>query len=829
MFNNSDNKVPVVANSRYAGHGFTEEGANNDSRGDETVHAHQVYQYYDSNNETFGYSTGTGELERLLSPSDAANLSYYPDDNASKMNKLSQLYRRSFGFSAPYDTSNTPQLADSAASNTYPADFNFRYNTTPQYASNFVRNVQHKGSEMLTSLFHTIKSIFINALGMALGVFLTMLFVSLLYYIFIDDNKINKFKNDYKKKSAPPAPKPEVKKTAPPPPKPELVFEPVYFKDVLGIDEAKEDIMEVVKFIKKPYLYKKVGAKVPKGILLVGAPGTGKTMLAKAVATETGIPFIYTSGPEFIEIYVGQGAQRIRALFQKARSLAPCIIFIDEIDAVGGKRASGSFSGQNREHDQTLNQLLVEMDGFNVSSGITILAATNRMNILDKALLRPGRFDRVVHIPLPSIKGREQILNHYLQKVNYDKNNINVKDLAKITPGYSGADLKNLINEAALITVKQDRTTVGLSDLYEARDKIIMGNKRNLLMPDMERRMTAYHEAGHALVAYYLYPNTDPIHKATIITRGTALGFVEQLPNDEYDKSSYKLIEMKSRLAVCMAGRLAEKLVFGYDNMTSGASSDIIVATDLAYKMITQYGMSDKLASLNFHNLNTLNSKLSSELNVKIENEIIKLVKEAERLAESILRTHRKQLELLASELLKHETLTGDQIATLIKTNKALELEPRPVAEGNHGVVDESTPDGAVDSAKGPGNNTDSTSGSSDGATDSTNSSGGNNSSTTRTTGSNNSTSRTSNKSSANSYGGNTGGPIGSSTTNTTSNTGNRSDAARNDSAPFPPSATHDSGGSATSNTDNSSDNTHSDDTPTADGSSVDDTDLDKK
>ncbi|UKJ88455.1 metalloprotease/cell division cycle protein [Theileria orientalis] len=799
MFNNSDNGVPVVTNSRYAGHGFTEEGPNNDSRGDGTVYANQVFQYYDANNETFGCSTGTGELERLLSPSDAANPSYYADDNASKMNKLSQLYRRSFGFSAPYDASNTPQLADSAASNTYTADFNFRYNTTPQYATNFVRNVHHKGSEMLTSLFHAIKSIFINALGMALGVFLTMLFVSLLYYIFIDDNRINKFKGDYKKKNTPPAPKPEVKKTPPPPPKPELVFEPVYFKDVLGIDEAKDDIMEVVKFIKKPYLYKKVGAKVPKGILLVGAPGTGKTMLAKAVATETGIPFIYTSGPEFIEIYVGQGAQRIRALFQKARSLAPCIIFIDEIDAVGGKRASGSFSGQNREHDQTLNQLLVEMDGFNMSSGITILAATNRMNILDKALLRPGRFDRVVHIPLPSIKGREQILNHYLQKVNYDKNNINVKDLAKITPGYSGADLKNLINEAALITVKEDRTTVGLRDLYEARDKIIMGNKRNLLMPDIERKMTAYHEAGHALVAYYLYPNTDPIHKATIITRGTALGFVEQLPNDEYDKSSYKLIEMKSRLAVCMAGRLAEKLVFGYDNMTSGASSDIIVATDLAYKMITQYGMSDKLASLNFHNLNTLNNKLSSELNVKIENEIIKLIKEAEHLAESILRTHRKQLELLASELLKYETLTGDQIATLIKTNKALELEPNPVAEGNHSVPDENTPDSAVDSTNDHGNNI-----------KETNTNNGNNNyngGTTNSTDSNN-------KNCSN---------------NDSDGASNRTDAGNNgDNASSPPQATHDGSGSDYRNTNGSSDTTRSDNTPTFDGSSVDDTGSDK-
>ncbi|XP_953649.1 metalloprotease/cell division cycle protein (FtsH) [Theileria annulata] len=675
MYNNPDHRVPIVTNSRYTGHGFTEEGNISDINSDNTMQTRPVFQYDDMNDESYRFTTASGENDLLLSHSDA-NLQYYYPSNASvNFNKYSQQHRTGLGFQVPYECINTSQNADSNGSSKITTEISSGFSSFIGFFTKFSKEASSKSVDVFTTILSIAKSFFLNVIGIALGVFLSMLFFTIISFLLYNGKNIKDFKNEPKKKSPPPTPPPKTQiKQQDPPPKPEVTFEPVHFKDILGIDEAKEDVQEIVKFIKQPFLYKKVGAKVPKGILLVGPPGTGKTMLAKAVATETGIPFIYTSGPEFVEIYVGQGAQRIRALFQKARKIAPCIIFIDEIDAVGSKRATGSLSGQNREHDQTLNQLLVEMDGFNVSTGITILAATNRLSALDRALLRPGRFDRVVHIPLPSIQGREEILQHYLKDVNYNKESINVKELSKITPGYSGADLKNLVNEAALITVKQDRLMVELADLYEARDKIIMGNKRKLLMPDIERKMTAYHEAGHALVAYYLYPNTDPIHKATIITRGTALGFVEQLPNDDYDKSSYKLIEMKSRLAVCMAGRLAEKLVFGSDNVTSGASSDIIVATDLAYKMITQYGMSNKLASLNFHNLNNLNNKLSTDLNVKIENEIIELIREAEHIAESILRRKRSQLELLASELLKYETLTGDQITTLLKTNKSLNL-----------------------------------------------------------------------------------------------------------------------------------------------------------
>ncbi|EAN34360.1 ATP-dependent metallopeptidase HflB family protein [Theileria parva strain Muguga] len=700
MYNNSDHRVPVVANSRFTGHNFPEERSNIDINSDNSAQTRPVYQYDDINDDPYGFSTGSGERDLLLSHSEVNNLFYYPNSTGINYNKPSQQHRTGFGLHVPYECINTSKNADSRGSSTITNEISSGFSSFIEFFKKLSKEASSKSLDFLTTILSIAKSVFLYVIGIALGLFLTMFFFAMISHFLYNGNNINDFKNEPKKRSPPTPPPPKTQtKQQDPPPKPEVTFEPVHFKDILGIDEAKEDVQEIVKFIKQPFLYKKVGAKVPKGILLVGPPGTGKTMLAKAVATETGIPFIYTSGPEFVEIYVGQGAQRIRALFHKARKIAPCIIFIDEIDAVGSKRASGSFSGQNREHDQTLNQLLVEMDGFNVSTGITILAATNRLSALDRALLRPGRFDRVVHIPLPSIKGREEILQHYLKDVTYNKETIDVKELSKITPGYSGADLKNLINEAALITVKQDRLMVELSDLYEARDKIIMGNKRKLLMPDIERKMTAYHEAGHALVAYYLYPNTDPIHKATIITRGTALGFVEQLPNDDYDKSSYKLIEMKSRLAVCMAGRLAEKLVFGFDNVTSGASSDIIVATDLAYKMITQYGMSNKLASLNFHNLNNLNNKLSTDLNVKIENEIIELIKEAEHIAESILRSKRSQLELLASELLKYETLTGEQIKTLLKTNKSLNLPINGLPDHSTDVQKDAKPNPKTDSS----------------------------------------------------------------------------------------------------------------------------------
>ncbi|KAK2197690.1 bifunctional ATPase [Babesia duncani] len=463
----------------------------------------------------------------------------------------------------------------------------------------------------------------------------------------------------------------------------------VHLSDIMGIDEAKEELVEVLNFIKHPQKYKQIGANIPRGILLVGPPGTGKTMLAKAVATEAQVPFFYSNGPEFVEIYVGQGAQRIRNLFAKARRMAPCIVFIDEIDAIGIQRASGDFSGSNREHDQTLNQLLVEMDGFHSSTGVTIIAATNRLDTLDRALLRPGRFDRIIHIPLPTVQGREAILQLYLKRVKYDKD-VNLRDLAKLTPGYSGADLKNLVNEAALHCVKQGRDMVTLQDLQEARDKVGMGSVRKHMQPELERKMTAYHEAGHALVAYHLYPHADPIHKATIISRGSALGFVEQLPDG--DRYSYKLAQMKARLAVCMGGRIAEELVFGKLNVTSGASSDIYAATELAYRMVTEWGMSKRLGPLNYKRLGGITSghgkgTLSPDTAAIVEQEVRELVSEAHEVAEGILRRHRNQLERLANELLERDTLTGKEIKSL--------LDPPPSHDAENGQEEDpdATPD----------------------------------------------------------------------------------------------------------------------------------------
>ncbi|CDR94729.1 cell division protein metalloprotease FtsH, putative [Babesia bigemina] len=507
----------------------------------------------------------------------------------------------------------------------------------------------------------------LQVLGIAVGVILTGLIISAISGLLMGgDGEFGhvtpKERQEPKNTKAPPPP--------PPPSRPPVMLERVYFKDILGIDEAKEELTEVVKFIKHPKLYQDIGAKIPKGVLLVGPPGTGKTMLAKAVATEANIPFIYTSGPEFVEIFVGQGAQRVRNLFAKARKQAPCIVFVDEIDAIGAKRTSGAMSGQNREHDQTLNQLLVEMDGFNISTGITVLAATNRLEALDRALLRPGRFDRVVHIPLPSLDGREAILRRYLSDVKYDKEGVDIRALAKLTPGYSGADLKNLVNEAALICVRNGRTLVGTEDLQEARDKVGMGAKRRTSQPELQRRMTAYHEAGHALVAYHLYPNTDPIHKATIIHRGSALGFVEQLPEGE--RHSYKLAQMKARLAVCMGGRIAEELVFGRQNVTSGASSDITAASELAYRMVTEWGMSPRLGPVNLRRIGGIQTphgtrKLSHDTAQVVEKEVERLVEEAHHVASSIIRRHRDQLERIAERLLEEETLTGEQIDKLIR------------------------------------------------------------------------------------------------------------------------------------------------------------------
>ncbi|GIX62435.1 metalloprotease/cell division cycle protein [Babesia caballi] len=534
--------------------------------------------------------------------------------------------------------------------------------------SSALGNVPTYTFKWLIALISACRWMLLQVLGVALGIVLTGIVLMLLGgLLFRRDHDFG-----HVTPSEPPSPK-DNKARPPPPPapsRPAVMLERVYFKDILGIDEAKEELTEVVKFIKHPDLYQDIGAKIPKGVLLVGPPGTGKTMLAKAVATEANIPFIYTSGPEFVEIWVGQGAQRVRNLFAKARRQAPCIIFIDEIDAIGAKRSSGAVGGQNREHDQTLNQLLVEMDGFNLSTGITLLAATNRLEALDRALLRPGRFDRVVHIPLPSLAGRESILRKYLSAIKHDEENVDVHALAKLTPGYSGADLKNLVNESALICVRNGRAVVSFEDLQEARDKVGMGAARKTAQPELQRRMTAYHEAGHALVAYHLYPHADPIHKATIVHRGSALGFVEQLP--EEDRQSYKLAQMKARLAVCMGGRIAEELVFGRQNVTSGASSDIAAASELAYRMVTEWGMSPRLGPVNLRRIGGIQTphgvrKLSHDTAQAVEREVELLVNEAHFVASSIIRRHRDQLELIAERLLEEETLTGEQIRDLIR------------------------------------------------------------------------------------------------------------------------------------------------------------------
>ncbi|HEY8191081.1 MAG TPA: ATP-dependent zinc metalloprotease FtsH, partial [Alphaproteobacteria bacterium] len=370
----------------------------------------------------------------------------------------------------------------------------------------------------------------------------------------------------------------------------------VLFDDVAGIEEAKSELQEVVEFLKDPQKFQRLGGKIPKGALLVGPPGTGKTLVARAVAGEAGVPFFTISGSDFVEMFVGVGASRVRDMFEQAKKNAPCIIFIDEIDAVGRHRGAG-LGGGNDEREQTLNQLLVEMDGFEANEGIIIIAATNRPDVLDPALLRPGRFDRQVVIPLPDVKGREKILNVHVKKVPLAKN-VDLSILARGTPGFSGADLANLVNEAALLAARRGKRVVAMEEFEDAKDKVMMGAERkSMAMSEEEKRLTAYHEAGHAIVALH-EPESDPIHKATIIPRGRALGLVMRLP--ERDRISMSRAKLKADLAVAMGGRVAEELIFGYDKVTTGASSDIRMATDIARRMVTEWGMSDKLGPLRY-------------------------------------------------------------------------------------------------------------------------------------------------------------------------------------------------------------------------------------
>ncbi|KJP87416.1 hypothetical protein AK88_02973 [Plasmodium fragile] len=449
-------------------------------------------------------------------------------------------------------------------------------------------------------------------------------------------------------------------------------FRPIRFEEIAGIDESKLELLEVVDFIRNREKYQEMGARMPKGVLLVGPPGSGKTMLARAVATEANVPYIYTSGPEFIEIYVGQGAKRIRQLFAHARSVAPSIVFIDEIDAIGGKRSSGSVNGAGqREHDQTLNQLLVEMDGFSNTVHIMVIGATNRIDTLDSALLRPGRFDRIVYVPLPDVNGRKRILEIYIKKIKSDLKAEDIEKMARLTPGFSGADLENVVNEATILATRNKKSVVTIGELFEARDKVSMGPERkSLRQSDHQRRITAYHEAGHAIVAYFLQPQTDPIHKATIISRGNALGYVEQIPVD--DRHNYFKSQMEAKLAVCMGGRTAEEIVFGKSETSSGASSDISRATEIAYKMVTEWGMSDKLGPLNYkkrmgdgYSSNRLSAKTISTIEVEVK----ALVEKGKSLSEEILRRHRKELDNLAFALLDKETLSGEEIKKIIDPN----------------------------------------------------------------------------------------------------------------------------------------------------------------
>ncbi len=446
----------------------------------------------------------------------------------------------------------------------------------------------------------------------------------------------------------------------------------VMFEDVAGVDEAKEDLQEIVEFLRDPHKFQRLGGKIPKGALLVGPPGTGKTLLARAVAGEANVPFFTISGSDFVEMFVGVGASRVRDMFEQAKKNAPCIIFIDEIDAVGRHRGAG-LGGGNDEREQTLNQLLVEMDGFEANEGVILVAATNRPDVLDPALLRPGRFDRQIVVPNPDVKGREKILKVHMRNVPLAPD-VNAKTIARGTPGFSGADLANLVNEAALLAARRSRRLVTQSDFEDAKDKVMMGaERRSMAMNEEEKRLTAYHEGGHAIVAMNV-PAADPVHKATIIPRGRALGMVMQLP--EGDRYSMKFKQMTSRLAIMMGGRVAEELTFGADNVTSGAQSDIDQATKLARAMITQWGYSKELGMVAYgenqeevflgHSV-ARTQNMSEETARKIDSEIKRLVDDGYKTARTILTKKKKDLEALAQGLLEYETLSGDEITNLLK------------------------------------------------------------------------------------------------------------------------------------------------------------------
>ena len=443
----------------------------------------------------------------------------------------------------------------------------------------------------------------------------------------------------------------------------------VTFDDVAGIDEAKEDLEEIVEFLRNPQKFSRLGGKIPKGALLVGPPGTGKTLLARAVAGEAGVPFFTISGSDFVEMFVGVGASRVRDMFEQAKKNAPCIVFIDEIDAVGRSRGVG-YGGGNDEREQTLNQLLVEMDGFEANEGIIIVAATNRPDVLDPALLRPGRFDRQVQVPNPDIKGREKILGVHARKVPLGPD-VDLRIIARGTPGFSGADLANLVNESALMAARVGRRFVTMEDFENAKDKVMMGaERRSMVMTEDEKKLTAYHEAGHAVVGLNV-PQHDPIHKATIIPRGRALGLVLSLP--ERDQLSVSYTKYTSKIAMAMGGRVAEELVFGKDNVTSGAASDIQQVTRIARAMVTQFGYAEELGFVDYANEQQSHlgaygggTNHSAATQKMIDDKVKELVDEGYETAKRILTEKYDDLERLAQGLLEYETLTGNEITRVI-------------------------------------------------------------------------------------------------------------------------------------------------------------------
>ncbi len=459
----------------------------------------------------------------------------------------------------------------------------------------------------------------------------------------------------------------------------------ITFADVAGVEEAKHELVEIVEFLKDPQKFQRLGGKIPKGVLLVGPPGTGKTLIARAVAGEAGVPFFTISGSDFVEMFVGVGASRVRDMFEQGKKSAPCIIFIDEIDAVGRHRGAG-LGGGNDEREQTLNQLLVEMDGFEANEGVILIAATNRPDVLDPALLRPGRFDRQVVVPNPDINGREKILKVHMRKVPLAQD-VDARTIARGTPGFSGADLANLVNEAALLAARRNKRVVSMQEMEDAKDKVMMGaERRSMVMSDAEKKLTAYHEAGHAIVALH-EPTSDPIHKATIIPRGRALGMVMRLP--ENDRLSVSKEKLHADLAVAMGGRIAEEIIFGAEKVTTGASSDIKMATDMARRMVTEWGMSADLGPIHYGSDREevfLGYSMGSQKTVgataadKVDAEVRRIVGDAYTKAKKTLQDNIGELHALANALLEYETLNGEEIPRVVKGEKLVRTNPEDEA-----------------------------------------------------------------------------------------------------------------------------------------------------